>query len=257
MKTILAAIIFITALTANMLYAQAISRITFDAGTTISIQTGADVCATDLVMNGAFTGIGTICAGPMPVTMLSFSAISLHNYVALNWATAIELNNSGFDVERRLVKEGAPWEKTAFVKGNGTRNEPMYYSYTDNKLNAGTYSYRLKQIDYNGNFEYHVLDVNMVVAAPNKFTVSQNYPNPSNPNSRIDFQLPFDGTVSIKVYDMLGRQVAVLIDGFKIADFYSVEFDGSKLSSGVYFYRVMANGSGQSFTEIKKMILVK
>ncbi len=89
------------------------------------------------------------------------------------------------------------------------------------------------------------------------FSVSQNYPNPGNPKTKIDFQMPFDGRISIRVYDMLGKEAAVLIDGNKTADYYTVEFDASNLASGVYFYRIIAEGEGEKFVNTKKMLIVK
>jgi uncharacterized delta-60 repeat protein len=188
----------------------------------------------------------------LPVEIAYFYSLVKENNVALSWGTVWELNNSGFRVERQQAGSNN-WSDIGFVQGNGTANEANDYTFTDNKLTKGNYKYRLKQIDYNGNYEYHALNTDVIVGTPQNFDISQNYPNPSNPKSKIDFNMPFDGKVSLKVYDITGKEMAVLVDEFRAADFYSVEFDGSKLSSGVYFYNI----SSGSFFETRKMILIK
>ncbi|MEO8513343.1 MAG: T9SS type A sorting domain-containing protein [Ignavibacteria bacterium] len=199
---------------------------------------------------------------PLPVVLSSFDAAVNRRDVNLNWVTESEINNKGFAVERRLkTTEGqfTQWKEISFVDGRGNSNSNVSYSFSDKKLNSGAYQYRLKQLDFNGNYEYHspANNSDLVVGKPGSFDVSQNYPNPSNPKSKIDFQMPFDGKVSIKVYDVIGREVATLINDFKPADFYTVEFDGSNVSSGIYFYRITAEGDNRIFTKTMKMILVK
>jgi hypothetical protein len=154
------------------------------------------------------------------------------------------------------IKENL-WKEISYVVGHGTTNEPKNYIFEDKKLQTATYKYRLKQIDYNGNYEYFALESNVNIGKPNAFTVSQNYPNPSNPRSKIDFEIPFTGKVTIMIYDLLGREVLKLTDGTKDAGYYTAEFDGSALASGVYLYRITAEGEGQSFVKTLKMILVK
>ena len=256
MKTIIILFIIITS---SQIYSQTTSTITYDAGTNIDVSSNADICADNININGTFSGAGTICTGPLPVTLSSFEARVTNNNVKLIWVTEIEVNNSGFDLERKTVTQGGAdeWQKVTFIRGSGTTNSSRIYTYEDNKLPAKTYKYRLKQIDYNGNFEYYDLNNDVVISKPNSFSVSQNYPNPSNPKSKIDFQMPFDGKVSIKIYDLLGREVATLVDETRTADFYSVEFDGTNLASGVYFYRIIAEGNGQKNIKTMKMVLVK
>ena len=231
------------------LYSQ--SSIVYNPGTSINIGTGADVCADNITINGTYSGTGTICSGVMPVTIISFTSAVNKNNVMLGWSTSEEINNSGFDIERK--RENNNWEKISFIPGNGTTNEPKTYIYEDKKLLASSYKYRLKQIDYNGNFEYFGLSSDVFVRPPDKFTVSQNYPNPSNPRSKIDFEIPFTGKVTLKIYDMLGKEVIILINEVKEAGYHTAEFDGSNLSSGVYFYKITAS----ELTVVKKMILVK
>jgi len=115
------------------------------------------------------------------------------------------------------------------------------------------------QIDFNSNYEFFNLTSpeTVDIGKPSKADVSQNYPNPSNPKSKIDFQIPFDSKVSIKVYDIIGREVVSVLNENKEAGYYTAEFDETNLSSGVYFYRIIADGQGQTFTSTKKMILVK
>lgn len=254
MKTI----IFLTVnlLIGNLFFAQ--SNITYEAGALIDIGTGADVCADAIIINGTYSGGGTICQGPLPVTLLSFTASSAKNDVKLEWTTAAELNNSGFDVERRVTLSGAEgWQKIAFIPGSGTTTEPKSYMFEDKKLQTGLYKYRLKQIDYSGNHEYFALENDIVISPPDVFSISQNYPNPSNPKSKIDYEIPFTGKVSVKVYDILGKETVGLVDETKEAGYYSVEFDGSNLASGVYFYRISVEGNAQHFSKTLKMVLVK
>jgi hypothetical protein len=137
-----AIIILFIILSSSLLYSQ--SSITYDAGTSIDVGAGADICATSIIINGTFSGAGTICGGALPVTLSSFEARVTKNNVKLIWATEIETNNSGFDIERQ--KANGKWEKLGFVQGNGTTNSARIYTYEDLKLPARTYKYRLKQI---------------------------------------------------------------------------------------------------------------
>ncbi|HEY3251160.1 MAG TPA: T9SS type A sorting domain-containing protein [Ignavibacteria bacterium] len=238
-----------------LLNSQTFSKITYDAGTSIDISAGADVCADSIIINGTFSGSGTICDGPLPIELTSFTFTVNKNNVTIKWATAWELNNSGFDIDRlQIISTGtAQWEKAGFVGGNGTTNELKEYSFEDKKLKSGTYKYRLKQIDYNGNYEYFDLQNNVTIEKPNSFSISQNYPNPSNPKSKIDFELPDKTIVKIKLYNLLGQEVLKLLDEVKDGGYYSVGFDGTNLASGVYFYVINAG----EFNAVKKMILVK
>jgi hypothetical protein len=188
----------------------------------------------------------------LPVKMLSFSAGIVGNSVKLDWQTAWELNNSGFSIER--TGNGVnDWSGAGFVDGWGTTNEPKRYCFYDGKLNTGKYFYRLKQIDYNGNFEYFNLPGEVVIGVPDRFEVSQNYPNPSNPVSRIDYQIPFDAKVTIRIYDMTGREVTTLLDENKPAGYYTAKFDGTALASGIYYCRIAAG----EFVRSMKVVLVK
>jgi photosystem II stability/assembly factor-like uncharacterized protein len=195
--------------------------------------------------------------GPLPVELASFTSIISQRNVTLNWTTSSEENNSGFDIERRITAN-ENWSKVGFVQGNGNSSEPKNYSFNDNNLNAGTYKYRIKQIDYNGNFKYYNLKNEIVIGVPEKFDLSQNYPNPFNPATKINYDLPLDGKILLKVYDITGREVAQLVNEIQTAGYYTVAFNASSFASGVYFYRLFANGNnGQQYQMTKKMMLIK
>jgi Secretion system C-terminal sorting domain len=189
--------------------------------------------------------------------LLSFSAAALKNNVKLNWITGNEMNNSGFDVERKETTKEKTWQKIGFVRGYGTTAEQKHYEFEDKKMTTGSYYYRLKQLDFNGNFEYFELSSEVLVKSPLEFRVSQNYPNPSNPNSKIDFEIPFEGWVNLRIYNLLGQQVKELVNGNRNADYYTVEFDGSNFASGIYFYITSVEGSGKKFTNTMKMVILK
>ena len=202
----------------------------------------------------------------LPVELISFTGSANGSSVTLNWQTATEVNNYGFNVERALmVRQNSPqaqlgmtWEKIAFVQGHGNSNSPKEYSFTENlalahNLNLNRVQYRLKQIDFNGVFEYSpIVEVN--VEAPSQLKLAQNYPNPFNPETTINFQIPFASHVTLKIYDVLGREGASLVDEFKQAGTYVKTLHATSLPSGVYFYKLQtANG----FSETKKLILLK
>jgi len=225
-----------------------------------------DVYNFDIFYNGtsSATGYGVtsttapiklIDSSPLPVKLQSFTYSVSGRNVILNWATSMEENNEGFDVERK--SENGSWTKVGYVKGNGNTNSVNNYKYTDSKIESGKFSYRLKQKDYNGNYEYFTLSGNVTVGTPSKYVLSQNYPNPFNPVTKIDFEVPQDSKVSMKVYDITGKEIAKLFEGTKSAGFHTIQFDGSKLSTGIYFYRLVASVNGQETVITKKMNLIK
>jgi hypothetical protein len=194
---------------------------------------------------------------PMPVELSSFTAnVDNKRDVSLNWKTASETNNRGFEIERKTNESGS-WAKIGYIDGKGTTTTTTSYTFSDRKLNTGKYNYRLKQIDYNGNFNYYNLSSVIEVGVPNKFDMSQNYPNPFNPTTKIDFDLPFDSKISLKLYDMSGREVMTLVNDQRTAGYYTETINMSTLSSGTYFYRINANGNGQNYVATKKLVLVK
>jgi hypothetical protein len=208
-----------------------------------------------------FDYANSIVENPMPVDLSSFNMNTAGRNVLLTWTTSSEVNNAGFYVERcrHELNTEIKWENVSFIPGSGTTNEIRSYSCVDAGLKAGAYMYRLKQVDFNGNHEYFQPQNSTMalINAPANFDIKQNYPNPSNPVSNIDFQMPFDGNVSLKVYDISGKEAATLIDGFRKADFYTARFDGSNLASGVYFYTITADNGIQHFSKTLKMVLVK
>lgn len=186
----------------------------------------------------------------IPVELTSFSANINDGAIILNWQTATETNNSGFEIERKI--SGGDWYKIGFVVGNGTTTEPQVYSFQDKNITPATYFYRLKQVDFNGEFEYSP-SIEVIVSAPLSFELVQNYPNPFNPNTTIEFTIPQASNVRLVVYSLLGEEVITLINGFKDADTYKINFDAKELNSGIYFYTI----STGEFTQSKKMILMK
>jgi hypothetical protein len=191
---------------------------------------------------------------PLPVELSSFTSTVTGRDVSLNWTTASEENNARFEIERSATENN--WTTVGSVNGNGTSNVSHSYSFTDRGLVSGIYSYRLKQIDFNGNFEYFRLSNDVNIGSPDRFSLNQNYPNPFNPSTKINYAIPYDGKVSLAIYDMTGKEVQSLVNGIQTAGFYSVSFDGSKLSSGVYYYRIEVSGQ-TNFVNTRKMLLVK
>ena len=257
MKTKIFTILICNLFLCNLLFAQ--SDITYDPGTSIDISTGADVCADAIIINGVYSGGGTICTGALPVSLSSFTYTVNTRDITLMWVTEWELNNSGFDVERANVTPSGVegWSKAGFVSGHGTSNMPNGYIFKDKKLKTGTYKYRLKQIDYNSNYEYFDLMQDVIVEAPGSFSMGQNYPNPSNPKSKIDYEIPISGKVTIKLFNLLGQEVVSIVNETREAGYYTAEFDGTNLASGVYIYRITAEGNGEKFSKTLKMVLVK
>lgn len=194
---------------------------------------------------------------PLPVELSNFIAHSIRNEVILDWSTTQELNNSHFDIERVKIdlsgKQTGNFSKIGTVRGAGTTNNITHYKYTDNNIESGKYLYRLNQVDYNGNTNVYVLNSEIIVGVPNKFDLSQNYPNPFNPVTKINYELPEDLNVSLKVYDINGKEVAALVNEVKAAGYHTVEFNGMNMASGIYFIRLNA---GQ-FSSVKKMNLIK
>ena len=191
----------------------------------------------------------------LPVELASFTSSVNEGTVNLNWTTASEINNSGFVIERSSGND--QWVNAGFVKGNGTTLSSMNYNFADRNVNTGVYSYRLKQLDYNGNFEYFNLSNEVNIGVPSVFHLSQNYPNPFNPSTKIDYSLPFDGNVKLTLFDISGRVLETLVNDVRSAGYYTVNFNASDLSSGVYFYRLTLTGNKQNYSATGKMTLLK
>ena len=208
---------------------------------------------------------GSEYTAPVPVELVSFNAKVKDNVVQLNWNTATEVNNYGFEIERQILKQvqndkNNNWEKIGFVNGHGNSNSPKAYSFEDSKLSNNAYHYRLKQVDNDGSFTYSNTVLVSIDQMPGSFALHQNYPNPFNPSTKISWQSPVSSWQTLKVYDILGNEVVTLVNEFREAGYYEMEFNGSQLTSGVYIYKIQiypAYGGAEGFFETKKMILTK
>jgi hypothetical protein len=217
---------------------------------------GTSVKASGVTSFSDFAIAGDSLNNPLPVELTSFVAAINGRNVELKWTTSSELNNAGFDIERK-TDASETWNKLGYINGNGTTSQSSNYSFTDRNLASGKYNYRLKQTDFNGNFTYYNLSSEVIAGIPEKFALSQNYPNPFNPSTVINYDLPFDGKVSLKVFDMSGKEVASLVNELKTAGYHSVSFNASGIPSGVYFYKLSGESEGNNFSAVKKMLLVK
>jgi hypothetical protein len=187
----------------------------------------------------------------VPVELTSFNAVLNNDVVNLNWTTATEVNNQGFEIQRKL--DEYEWMTIGFKEGNGTTTEPKNYSFQNNisDVKKSKIYYRLKQIDFNGDFNFS--DEVEVSNFPDVYSLDQNYPNPFNPSTTIEFNLAKAGFASLKLYDVLGKEVAAFINGELEAGPHQVSFDASNLPSGTYFYTLTSG----SFTETRKMMFLK
>ena len=186
----------------------------------------------------------------IPVELTSFTASANGEEVILNWSTATELNNFEFEVQRSF--ESSEFFTVGVVYGKGTTTEMQDYTYCDKNLSDGIYSYRLKQVDYNGSYEYSEV-VEVEFRAFNSYLLEQNYPNPFNPTTTIGFGLQNKSNVKIVVLNSIGEEVAVVLNEERESGYHTVEFNAANLPSGVYFYQLKAG----EFIQTKKMILLK
>ncbi len=188
----------------------------------------------------------------VPVELTSFTATSENDEVHLKWTTATETNNQGFEILRSAQNDKQGWQNAGYVAGFGTTTEPKSYSFIDSKVDAGSYTYRLKQIDFDGTVTYSE-EVNVEVEIPLVYSLEQNYPNPFNPSTTIKYSLSEDGFVKLAVYNLLGEEVTTLVNTEQKAGRYEVNFNAMELSSGIYMYRL----ESKNFLSIKKMLLIK
>ncbi len=190
----------------------------------------------------------------VPVELTSFTAAAIGNKVSLNWSTATEVNNLGFEIERRSINE-ADWVMVGYREGMGTTTQAQSYNYIDDisGVNSDVVYYRLKQIDFSGAFTYYGEIEVVNTFAPDNFILEQNYPNPFNPSTKITFGIPEKSNVMLKVFNLIGEEVAVIASGIHEAGTYSFDFDASNLPSGIYLYALQTENSVIS----KKMTLLK
>jgi hypothetical protein len=187
----------------------------------------------------------------LPVELTTFTLAANNGSVVLNWITATEVNNNGFEVERKI---SGVWETIGFVKGAGNSNHSNQYTYTDRNIyNSGLHSYRLRLIDTDGKYTYSGTAETELKIAPAGYELMQNYPNPFNPTTTIQYQIPEPGLVTIRVYNTLGKEVALLVNESKNEGIYDVSFNPMNLASGTYFYQIRVN----KFVSVKEMVILK
>ena len=208
----------------------------------------------DYGVNGSYTDVQNLPLGedPSPVELTSFSATSTSSAtVVLNWETATEVNNYGFDVESKRASTDE-WTKIGFVNGHGNSNSPNSYTFIDNSVAERSRSYRLKQIDTDGSFEYSdVIEVNG--ANLDKVVFEQNYPNPFNPSTTFSFSIPNNEFVTLAIYNSLGQKVADIANENMNAGTYNFNWNATEMTSGVYFARLNVGAN----TQIQKIMLLK
>ncbi|MCC6550283.1 MAG: T9SS type A sorting domain-containing protein [Ignavibacteriaceae bacterium] len=233
--------------------------------------------AGEMYVGGAFTTVnsGSLTVNriakftsnddPLPVELTSFSAKRVSDGVELRWATATEVNNYGFEIERTIAVEtmhalslqDRNWEKIDFVPGYGNSNSPKQYIFRDNTSRADqSYIYRLKQIDSDGSFSYSG-ELHVGSGAPASFDLKQNFPNPFNPATMISYTLPASGMVQLKIYNATGEEITTLISELQDAGSYQINFNGSGLASGTYLYRITVTSAAGVYTQSRKMIILK
>lgn len=212
---------------------------------------------TDDVQFGGYacTGSGVYSSGSTPVELSTFIASVKQSQIRLEWSTKTESNNYGFHVEKSI--DGENFKTIKFIKGFGTTNMPQFYTYTDKNLQVGKYFYRLKQIDFDGQF-VHSEKIEVFLKAPNNYSLTQNYPNPFNQETRMFFQLPENNQVTFKIFNSLGQEVKTLVEKEFRAGYHSITWDGNEKNgwaapSGIYFYQIQAG----SFIKTRRLILTR
>ena len=191
----------------------------------------------------------------VPVELTNYTASLINRDIILNWTTATELNNKGFEIEQSFDNNN--FSEIGFVPGFGTTSESKSYSFKISDAPSGVQYYRLKQIDFDGTYEqYNSIEVDVPIVQ--EFALYQNHPNPFNPSTTISFSLPVESNISIKLFNILGQQVATIANSDFQAGSHKIEFNGQDLSSGTYIYTLEAKGvDGKNFISTKKMLLLK
>ena len=196
----------------------------------------------------------------IPVELTSFSADINNNSVLLSWSTSTETNNRGFEIERKLKNQ--EWITIGFVNGNGTTTENHEYNYSDDYSELpyeGTVLYRLKQLDYDGTYEYSQQVAANLTFIPSEYYISQNYPNPFNPSTTIKYSLPVESLVKIIIYNSIGEVIEKLISESQASGNYEVTWNAQNYSSGIYYYsfEVISSDGSKSHREMKKIVYLK
>jgi hypothetical protein len=187
----------------------------------------------------------------VPVEITLFSALLEGNKINLKWQTASEINNKGFDVERKI--DHSSWQKIGFVQGYGTSSKSNDYVFVDKVDKSGkVHTFRLKQIDYDGSYIYSS-EVSVNISAPIDFSLYQNYPNPFNPATTIAFSIPYKTNVKLTIYNQIGQLVDELVNSVLEAGTYNFTWNAENISSGIYLYKIQT----ENFKSIKKMTLIK
>ncbi|MCZ7609492.1 MAG: T9SS type A sorting domain-containing protein [Ignavibacterium sp.] len=191
----------------------------------------------------------------VPVELVSFSADVLENSVVLNWATATEINNLGFEIEHSINNQN--FRKIGFVPGSGTTAEMRSYSFVVQNVSSGIQYYRLKQVDFSGSSTlYNSIEVTL--PTPDNFVLYQNHPNPFNPSTTISFSLPVEADVTVRLFNMLGQEITKITEGNFAAGIHKINFDAQNLSSGVYVYTLETSAvNSAGFKSTKKMLLLR
>jgi hypothetical protein len=205
-------------------------------------------------------GIGTLAAiaqfsVPLPVELSSFAVHALHDRPILEWTTATEVNDHGFDIERAKIDRASgqtPWMKIGFVEGNGTSQSPKRFAYSDLPLPNGTYAYRLVQIDNDG-VRTPSIEARVEIRAASAFALNSNYPNPFNPSTHIRYSIGSLQHAAVTIFDVMGRTTATLVDEMKEPGHYEVRWDAQAVPSGIYFVRLVAG----TFSRTEKILLQK
>ncbi|MGB2868660.1 MAG: YCF48-related protein [Bacteroidota bacterium] len=216
----------------------------------VEMQDANDLTATNATSTGF--PISNSSNSPLPVQVTAFHAAVEGHGVRLTWTTASEINSYGFQVEKRELRSTS-WQTVGFVSGSGTSSSPREYSFIDGQVSPGRHAYRLRQIDNNGAFGFsREAEINSI-AQPDCFTLEQNYPNPFNPSTEISYQLPVAGQVRLRIFDVLGNEIATLVDEKRSAGRHQILWTASGISSGMYFLRMEAG----AFVDVKKLMLMK
>ncbi|MBL1153575.1 MAG: T9SS type A sorting domain-containing protein [Ignavibacteriota bacterium] len=186
----------------------------------------------------------------IPVELINFSAEQIENKILLKWITATEINNYGFEILRS--KNLTNWEIIGFVSGNGSTSSQSNYSFNDTELSGDRFYYKLKQIDYNGSYEFsEIVTIDIYI---NNYSLFQNYPNPANPTTTITFSIPQKTEIKMELFSIAGEKIKDILNEEKDKGIYKIDINLSNYASGIYFYQ-MSTKSG--YTATKKITLIK